>query len=200
MPDSPSSPSSLYKDPEALAWHCIQTKPKCEHLAAAHLRSADDKEIEIFCPRIRFKRNTRRGKVWFHEALFPCYLFVRFRPQIHHRTVLYANAVTKIVQFGNKTPAIPDDVIEALRTEVGEDELAEIPPDLEIGDEGVLGEGPLTGLTGVVHTLLTGEDRVRVLLEFLGRDTFAEVNLRSVSTQGAPRELLERSESSGSRG
>ena len=193
MSNPPKSPDpSAYDDASALTWHCVQTKPKCEHLAAAHIRSADDEEIEVFCPRIRFKKNTRRGKVWFNEALFPCYVFVRFRPNLHHRTVLYANSVSKIVQFGSRTPSIADGVIAAMRQEVGEEELKEIPPEVEVGDEVVLGEGPLTGLTGVVTNLLTGEERVRVLMDFLGRDTFAEVDLRSISPEQDPRTLLGR--------
>jgi len=191
MSEDPAANSTAVDyDPEGLAWHCVQTKPKCEHLAAAHLRSADEEEIEIFCPRIRFKRNTRRGKVWFIEALFPCYLFVRFRPSLHHRTVRYANSVTRIVQFGEQTPTVPDQIIEMLRAEVGVEELKEIPPDVRVGQEVVLGEGPMTGLSGVVTQLLSGEERVRVLLDFLGRHTIAEVGLRSISPEGDPRQIL----------
>ncbi len=179
-----------YKNSEVLAWYCIQTKPKSEHLAAAHLRSSDEEEIEVFCPRIRFKKNTRRGKVWFNEALFPCYIFVRFRPSVHHRTVLYAHSVSRIVRFGEKTPAIADDLIQALRDEVGSEEIKEIPPEVAEGDRVVLGEGPLAGLTGIVQRILTGEERVRILFEFLGRDTFAEVALDTISLQDDPRKRI----------
>ena len=46
----------------APAWFCLRTQPKHEHIAAAHLK--DDPGIEIYLPRIRFKRATRRGPVW----------------------------------------------------------------------------------------------------------------------------------------
>ncbi len=191
-PASPGADPSFYEDSSALGWHCVQTKPKSEHLAAAHLRSCDEEEIEVFCPRIRFKRNTRRGKVWFNEALFPCYIFVRFRPVLHHRTVLYAHAVSKIVRFGDRIPTLPDEIIESLRGEMGGEEIAEIPPEVKEGDRVVLGEGPLAGLTGVVHMVLTGEERVRILLEFLGRQTFAEVSLDTISIEEDPRQQLEK--------
>jgi len=181
---------SFYEDSSALSWHCVQTKPKSEHFAAAHLRSSGDEEIEVFCPRIRYKKNTRRGKVWFNEALFPCYLFVRFRPIIHHRTVLYAHAVNKIVRFGERIPVLADEIIEALRKEMGDGEIREIPPEVEEGDHVVLGEGPLAGLTGVVQLVLTGEERVRILFEFLGRQTFAEVGLDTISLEKDPRQQL----------
>lgn len=188
----PVAEPSYYQDSAALGWHCVQTKPKSEHLAAAHLRSCDEEEIEVFCPRIRYKKNTRRGKVWFNEALFPCYIFVRFRPVLHHRTVLYAHAVNKIVRFGERIPVIADEIIAALREEMGGEEIREIPPEVEEGDRVVLGEGPLSGLVGTVHMLLTGEERVRILFEFLGRQTFAEVGLDTISLVEDPRQQLDR--------
>ena len=64
--------------PEAddLAWYCVQTRPKSEHIARASLLQFGD--VEVYCPRLRYHKTTRRGKVWFTEALFPCYLFARF--------------------------------------------------------------------------------------------------------------------------
>jgi transcriptional antiterminator RfaH len=183
---------SYYQDSSALGWHCVQTKPKSEHFAAAHLKNSGEEEIEVFCPRIRYKKNTRRGKVWFNEALFPCYLFVRFRPVVHHRTVLYAHAVNKIVRFGERIPVIGDEVIAALRKEMGGDEIRELPPEVEQGDHVILGEGPLAGLTGVVHLILTGEERVRILFEFLGRQTFVEAGLDAISLADDPRHHLDR--------
>ena len=53
----------------APAWFCLRTQPKHEHIAAAHFRG--DPDLEVYLPRIRFKRATRRGPVWFTEALVP---------------------------------------------------------------------------------------------------------------------------------
>src|ERR1039458_7771599 len=58
------------------AWFCIRSQPKHEHIAAAHLKR--EPGIEVYLPRVRFKRATRRGPVWFTEAFFPNYLFARF--------------------------------------------------------------------------------------------------------------------------
>src|ERR1035437_7163225 len=57
------------------AWFCVRSQPKHEHIAAAHLKR--EPGIEVYLPRVRFKRATRRGPVWFTEALFPNYLFAR---------------------------------------------------------------------------------------------------------------------------
>src|SRR2546430_15139128 len=103
------------------AWFCIRTQPKHEHIAAKHLK--EQPQIEVYLPRIRFKRSTRRGPVWFTEALFPNYLFARFNLATVSRRVHSARGVRGIVHFGNQWPQIPDVVIADLRATVGGDEV-----------------------------------------------------------------------------
>lgn len=59
------------------AWFCLRSQPKHEKIAATHLLRTIA-GIEVFSPRLRIRRQTRRGVVWFVEALFPGYLFARF--------------------------------------------------------------------------------------------------------------------------
>jgi len=56
-------------------WFCLKAQPKREHLAAAGLR----KQFSIVCfaPRLRARKLTRRGAVWFVEAMFPGYFFAQ---------------------------------------------------------------------------------------------------------------------------
>src|SRR5258705_250702 len=65
-------------EPPALqrAWFCLRARSKHEHIAARHLQQMTD--VEVFLPRIRFRRKTRQGPAWVTEALFPNYLFARF--------------------------------------------------------------------------------------------------------------------------
>ena len=92
------------------AWYVVHARPKCEHLAAALMRELPG--VESYCPRIRFQRSTRRGKVWFVEALFPGYLFVRFDPELSLRAVRHAQHVIRVVEFGGRLCAVPDAVID----------------------------------------------------------------------------------------
>src|SRR6185312_13830264 len=62
--------------PTSTAWFCLRTHPKHECVAAAQLRQ--EANIEVFLPRIRFKRATRCGPAWVTEALFQNYLFAKF--------------------------------------------------------------------------------------------------------------------------
>src|SRR4029077_15110962 len=54
-------------------WFCLRAHPKREHIAAVGLRRQFG--IGCFSPRVRFRKATRRGAVWFVEPMFPGYLF-----------------------------------------------------------------------------------------------------------------------------
>ena len=77
--------------PDELRWYCLRSQAKHEHIAAAYLRIV--KEITVFCPRVRFKRQTRQGLVWVTEAMFPGYLFAQFDLATQLRQVEYGHGV-----------------------------------------------------------------------------------------------------------
>src|SRR3989449_7461124 len=114
------------------AWFCLRAQPKHEHIAAAHLKQEPD--IEVYLPRIRFRRSTRQGPVWFTEALFPNYLFARFDLATCLRKVHHARGVSGVVHFGEHWPKIPDAVIEELRATVGAEQVHVVREELEPGD------------------------------------------------------------------
>ena len=111
------------------AWYCLKTQTKREAIAAAHLRELEG--VEVFCPLLRYRKATRRGKVWWVEALFPGYLLARFHLESNERAVMYSQGVRGLVRFGDKVPEVPDDFVEALREEVakqGEKEILTVGP------------------------------------------------------------------------
>jgi transcriptional antiterminator RfaH len=80
-------------------WLCVRTQPKREHIAAGQLDLLEG--VDVFSPRIRFKRRTPRGKVWFEESLFPGYIFARFDlPML--RAVSSAVGVRGLVRFAGE--------------------------------------------------------------------------------------------------
>src|SRR5437763_685002 len=83
---------------ETPLWFCLRTQPKHEHLAAVALR----RQMDVPCcsPRIRYRKMTRRGAVWFVEAMFPGYLFAEFVYSKQHRRVEHLPGVQGVVQFG----------------------------------------------------------------------------------------------------
>lgn len=170
------------------AWFCVHTRPKCEHLAASVLKTLDG--VDAYCPRIRFQRSTRRGKVWFIEALFPSYFFARFDPSRSLRAVKHSQNVIRVVEFGGNPVAIPDQIIADLRQEMADSEVREVTTPLKVGDTVELTEGPMRGLKGIVTTLLSGEERVRILLEFLGRESMVEVSADKLLAESSPRTIV----------
>ena len=82
------------------AWYCLKTQTKREAIAAAHLRELEG--VEVFCPMLRYRKATRRGKVWWVEALFPGYLLARFRLSTDERAVMYSQGVRGLVRFGER--------------------------------------------------------------------------------------------------
>ena len=159
-------------------WFCIRSHPKHEHIAAAQLRQWEG--IEVFCPRLRFRRKTRTGAAWVTEALFPNYLFARFDARDFLCMVRSTRAVSGIVHFGSKYPLIPHETIEALRQSVGDKEIDTISPVLEIGDAVTIASGAFQGLECVIHRIMPARQRIAVLLELLGQTTLVEIHMGEV--------------------
>lgn len=155
------------------AWFCIRTQPKSEHIAASHLRLIPG--VEVYCPRLRFRRATRRGPVWFSEALFPGYLFARFTPMVSQKEIACTRAVSTIVRFGEQLARIPDSNISELRAHMGDEDCKTIDATVREGDAVTITAGVFQGLATVVTQLLPASERVRVLVDFLGQCREVEV-------------------------
>ena len=171
-----------------LAWFCLRSQPKREHFAAGHLRQIEG--VEVFLPRIRFKRSRRQGPVWVTEALFPNYLFARFCWKTSLRIVNHAPGVSGVVHFGSRWPTVLDAVMDELHSHFANDAIHVIPDKLSPGDAVRISGGVFHGLTAVITRVLPARERVAVLLEFLGRQTAAELPRAMVIRQANERDLL----------
>ena len=154
-------------------WFCLKAEPKREHLAATGLRRRF--EIECLSPRLRFRKLTQRGPVWFVEAMFPGYLFAKFVYSTQHRAVESSHGVRGIVRFGERLATLPEETVMALQSKAGAEEVVTIDSSLKIGQPVHIIEGPFQGLEVVVTQVLPAKERVRVLLDFLGRSLEMEV-------------------------
>jgi transcriptional antiterminator RfaH len=169
-----------------LAWFCIRSQPKHEHIAAAFLER--EAQIEVFLPRIKFQRPTKRGLQWFTEALFPNYLFARFDWKKNLRRISYAPGVSTVVHFGDRWPAIPDELMAELIAAFGQETTRTIPKTLEPGAEVQITDGSFQGLKAIVHQYYPAQERVHILLDFLGRQTAVQVPADQVVNTGNVRE------------
>jgi transcriptional antiterminator RfaH len=164
-------------------WFCVRTQTKREHIAAGHLRELE--AVEVFCPRLRYRKATRRGKVWWIEPLFPGYLLAKFSLSEMERAVTFCQGVRGLVRFGNEIPAVPESFVESLRQEIRaradeDEELFSVTPVIQTGDEVEIAHGPLQGMRGTIVSVAPAAERVKILLEFLGQPQAVDVDLFSI--------------------
>jgi transcriptional antiterminator RfaH len=176
--------SEISSDRAIGSWFCLKAQPKREHIAAACLRQIS--EVEVFCPRVRFRKSTKRGPVWFIESMFPGYLFARFDYGIFHREIRQRPGVNGFVQFGERLALLPDALISEIKTRTGTDEIVEISRALEPGLEVEITQGPFQGLKALVTRLITARERVEILIEWMGRTLRAEAGVTDLEPLSGP--------------
>ncbi len=162
----------------AAAWFCVRSQPKHEHIVAAGLRRLDG--VEVFHPHIRQRRITRRGPVWFTEALFPNYVFARFDLQDHLHQVRYTTGVSNVVHFGDRWPTIAESEIEELRRCMDDSEMHTPLETLSPGDQVTIVNKAFYGIPAMVLKNLPAKQRVHVLLEILGQSTVADLKIEEI--------------------
>lgn len=152
-------------------WYLIHTKPACEALAQAHLARQG---YSIYYPRLLRPALVRGRWVERIGPLFPRYLFLHL--DAGHQAmgpVRSTIGVANIVRFGGDYAVVADQVIESLRTradpETGLHRLCRQSA-IEPGSQIRIVAGAFDGLEGVFQRE-AGDDRVVVLLDFLGLNT-----------------------------
>ena len=163
---------------ESPAWYCARTKPKHEHIAAANLRK--NLNLEVFHPRLRIERATRRGVMRVSEPLFPCYIFFRCLIEEKLGEIQRTSGISTVVHFARRIPKIADAVIEELKECFEGEETLTVEDRLSPGDEVVVVDGAFCGMRAFVLRVMPARRRVQVLLDVLGRPTPAEVDENSV--------------------
>jgi transcriptional antiterminator RfaH len=166
------------------AWYCVRARPRTEHLVTARLAALPN--VEACCPRIRYRKPTRRGPVWFSEALFPGYVFARFVLRRRMRSVCHTLDVRGLLRFGTAIAILPDAVIADLRRHLGDGDTAVVDTPIAPGEEAHVNTGPFAGLTALVTRVLPARERVRILITFLGRETEAEVPMQALTRPRRP--------------
>lgn len=150
-----------------LLWYCLRTQTKREHIAAKILAKVDG--VEVFCPRISQVKKTRTGKKRFVVAMFPGYIFAKFNYVQLYRLVMHSLGVTSIVEQGGRR-VVPDAVIHEMQEQLPSGIIEAPDPSLVAGASVEFVSGSLKGLNAKVLAQLPSGDRVRVLLDFLGRE------------------------------
>ena len=147
-------------------WHALYTKPNNERLVSGLLR---ERGIETYLPTIR--RQVRRRDRPERVVYFPSYLSARLDfDSVPHSTVAWMPGMRRVVCAGDEPVVVADEVVTLIRgrLEAIEDRGYH---SFQKGDQVRISPGPMKDLDAVIDWCLSAADRVRVLLDVMGRVT-----------------------------
>ena len=148
-----------------MLWYVMRSKPNKESFLWEQLSLQN---IECYYPRLRVQPvNPRARKL---RAYFPGYLFVRVDlERINLSTLQWMPGAAGLVSFGGEPASVPDSLINTIRNRVDEINAAggELLEGLEKGQAVAIQTGPFAGYNAIFDARLSGDERVRVLLELI---------------------------------
>jgi transcriptional antiterminator RfaH len=150
-------------------WSVAQTESQREDVAARFLKQND---YETYVPRIVVKTGARSRIV----PLFPAYVFVRIIDRWW--TIRWTVGVLRVLMADKQPAAINDNVIVAIQKREGENGLVKL-PSLKSGQIVRIVRGSFADRVGV-YDGMDGRDRVRILLDLLGRSVPVSVRASEI--------------------
>jgi transcriptional antiterminator RfaH len=152
-------------------WYALYTKPKKERQVNTLLKGQG---IETYLPTVR--RKVRRRDRPDRIIYFPCYLFARIDFKTTPRSsIAWMPGVRRIVSLGEQPAAVADEIVDLIRERLGEIEEVAYGR-LRKGDRVRIRSGPLRDLEAIFDGPLSSSDRVRILLDVMGRMTPADID------------------------
>ena len=159
-------------------WYVLRTKPHKENQVYSQLLS---KGVKTYFPRLSVKPvNPRAARI---RPFFPGYMFLHIDlGNADADAILWLPGAIGLVDFGGVSPRVPETVIRNIQARIESIERAGglTFDGLRRGDPVRILSGPLAGYDAIFDVRLSGGDRVRVLLEMLGRLTTATLDASSV--------------------
>lgn len=160
-------------------WCAAFTKPRQEEVARENLLRQG---FRAYLPKLKQPKRRRDRWVEAVEPLFPRYLFIELDFGAHDISPIRSTrGVVSLVRFGPQPATAPKGFVEALMA--AEDpasacHLAGLEP-FRKGDSVIIASGPLTGTTAIFDEP-TGQGRVTLLLDLLGRTNCVQVDRNQI--------------------
>ena len=160
-------------------WYVVQTRPRAEALAAAHL---ERQGYETYFPRYLTRRRHARKLETVAAPLFPRYMFVAIDMAVQRwRSIQSTIGVARLVCLGDNPAEVADSIVRGLR--VDEDDRGfvrlEQPPPFQAGDKIRVLDGVFSTCLGLFEGMNDGE-RIAILLDMLGRKVRVVLDVHSV--------------------
>lgn len=177
--------SQLHHDAEL--WYAVYCQPLKEWVAGTWL--ASQLGVKVYVPEIKYLVD---GQAQF-KPFFPRYLFIQTNLQrVATARINATYGVQSLVTFGGAPALLAPAVIDALRERLDQlnQQIGQSDNSVQPGSRVRLKAGPLQGLEAVFIDAMSPGERVRVLIEFMGRQQVLEVDSASIEppgVAGAPR-------------
>jgi transcriptional antiterminator RfaH len=171
---------------QAPAWFIVRAKPKQEGYAQSNLGM---RHVPVFLPRIielgyDGVEVSRRKPA----PLFPGYLFVRLQLPDDYYRVIWTPGVRDLVSLGSGPVPVPDGAIREIRTRCDASGVVRVAPTAwRAGDRVEIPAGPFEGLVATVVTVMPSRQRIKLLIDFLARQTCVEMPLGGLQSATALR-------------
>jgi len=158
----------------------LRSKPNKERALWDYVRSNG---VECFFPRIKANPvNPRARKV---KPYFPGYMFVQTDlEEVGRSKFRWMPNSLGLIRFDDEPVPVPDNVIGGIQRKVKE--IAEAGGEkffgLQPGDEVFIEDGPFSGFRAIFDAQISGQERVRVLLQMLSqqRELPVELNVSQI--------------------
>jgi transcription antitermination factor NusG len=164
-----------HQSQQMASWYAAYTSANREKRVAEQF---GQKEIEHFLPLYEVVRRWKDRRVRLQLPLFPGYVFVRLALSERLR-VLQVPGVARLVGFGDRPVALPEEEIEGLRIGMRRDVKMGPHPYLSQGRRVRIIRGPLTGMEGI---LLRKKANLRIVIsiELIMRSVVVDVDAMDV--------------------
>lgn len=159
-------------------WYLVYAKPRQETVARLNL---ERQGYRVYLPLVRQPRRQKGRTIAIIAPMFPRYLFVRLDQETHDWGPIRSTfGVVSIVRFGQVSAVVPDDLVELLRKREDNEGIQVLPVEqYRRGARVRITEGGFAGYEGL-FVARSARDRVTVLLQVLGRDTRASVDIGAI--------------------
>ena len=162
-----------------VSWYAIRSKPNKEDFLTGQLKAHG---VEVYYPVLHVKPvNPRSRKI---RPYFPGYLFVHVDLDVINSSGLrWMPGASGLVSFDGEPASVPDLLIDTLKKQVDHHNkiIRDKKKNFQAGDLVLIENGPFVGHEAIFDINISGEDRVRVLLNLLtGRQMPVEIEGRQI--------------------
>lgn len=159
------------------SWYLVYTKPKQETVAQQQL---EQQGYATYLPMIMNAKRRNGRRRYVNEPFFPRYLFIHLDQTTDNWAPIRSTiGVSTLVRFGQMPTPVNEEIIEAIRGRENSDGLQRVEDEISKGVNVRILEGPMVGLEGV-FVARTGEQRVMLLLELMGKSTRVQIDMEAI--------------------